>query len=353
MSWVETELREQPAALERFLAAETAHATEIARGLVRDDVRYLLIVSRGSSSNVARYLQYLFGTANRLTVAFATPSLYTVYEAPPQLGPAAVIGISQSGASPDVVAVLDEAKRQGRPTLAITNNSRSPLADTADWVLPLHAGEERAVAATKTYLNSIAAVALLSTVALGANDRLRALRAAPGAVERQIETTLGVAGRFDRYTDVESGTVVTRGVNYGTAFEIALKIRELSGAPFEAFSSADLLHGPIAAAKAGRPAIVIAPSGRTLTSMRAAVDKLRERGSEVIAISDDEAFLAAADTAFPLVRNTPEWLSPLLTVVPGQVAAVRLATPRRAHVHSPARLTQSTLTRASPDASRA
>src|SRR3954453_3292384 len=154
MSWVETELREQPAALERFLAAETAHATDVARGLIRDDVRYLLIASRGSSSNVARYLQYLFGTANRLTVPFATPSLYTVYDAPPELGPAAVIGISQSGASPDVVAVLADAHRQDRPTLAITNDPTSPLALVADSVLQLHAGEERAVAATKTYLNS-------------------------------------------------------------------------------------------------------------------------------------------------------------------------------------------------------
>ena len=345
MSWVEAELREQPAALERFLAAETAQATEIVRGLVRDDVSYLLIVSRGSSSNVARYLQYLFGTANRLTVAFATPSLYTVYEAPPKLGPAAVIGISQSGASPDVVAVLEEAKRQGRPTLAITNNSRSPLADTADWVLPLHAGEERAVAATKTYLNSIAAVALLSTVALGDKERLQALRAAPFAVEKQIESTLGVAGRFDRYTDVESGSVVTRGVNYGTAYEIALKIRELSGAPFEAFSSADLLHGPIAAVKRGRPAIVIAPSGRTLDSMRDALEKIRERGAELIAISDDKEFLASAQTAFPLVPDLPEWLSPLLTVVPGQVAAVQLAKLRGADIDSPIGLTKVTRTR--------
>src|SRR6476619_6792948 len=292
MSWVEEELREQPAALERFLAAESASAVSIVRDLLREDVRYLLIVSRGSASNVARYMQYLFGAANHLPVAFATPSLYTVYEAPPQLGPAAVIGISQSGASPDVVAVLEEAKRQQRPTLAITNDSRSPLAEAADWVLPLHAGEERAVAATKTYLNSIAAVALLSTVALGDQERLQALRAAPAAVEKQIESTLGVAGRFDPYTDVESGTVVTRGVNYGTAFEIALKIRELSGAPFEAFSSADLLHGPIAAVKRGRPAIVIAPAGRTLTSMRVALEKVRERGAEAIAISDDKAFLA-------------------------------------------------------------
>ena len=111
MSWVEAELREQPVALERFLAAESANASGIVRDLLREDVRYLLIVSRGSSSNVARYLQYLFGAANQLPVAFATPSLYTVYDTPPQLGPAAVIGISQSGASPDVVAVLDEARQ--------------------------------------------------------------------------------------------------------------------------------------------------------------------------------------------------------------------------------------------------
>jgi glutamine---fructose-6-phosphate transaminase (isomerizing) len=345
MSWVETELREQPVAIERFLAAETANATQIARGLVRDDVRYLLVVSRGSSSNVARYLQYLFGAVNRLTVAFATPSLYTVYDAPPELGPAAVIGISQSGASPDVVAVLDEAKRQGRPTLAITNDSRSPLAEAADWVLPLHAGEERAVAATKTYLNSIAAVALLSSVAAGDPDRLRALHSAPAAVTAQIEQTLAVADRLDRYRDVESGSVLARGVNYGTAFEIALKIRELSGAPFEAFSSADLLHGPIAALKPGRPVIVIAPSGRTLTSMQAAIGKVRERGSEVIAISDDADFLAASETALPLVPDVPEWLTPLLTVVPGQVAAVRLAKLRGADIDSPIGLTKITRTR--------
>ncbi len=139
--------------------------------------------------------------------------------------------------------------------------------------------------------------------------------------------------------------MIARGVNYGTAFEIALKIRELSGAPFEAFSSADLLHGPIAAAKSGRPAFVIAPSGRTLTSLRAAVDSVRERGSEVIAISDDPAFLSAADTAFPLVPGVPEWLSPLLRVVPGQIAAVRLATLRGADVDSPTGLTKITLTR--------
>jgi glucosamine--fructose-6-phosphate aminotransferase (isomerizing) len=343
MSWVEAELREQPTALERFLAAESAHAPAIVRALLRQDVRYLLIVSRGSSSNVARYMQYLFGTVNRLPVAFATPSLYTVYDAPPELGPAAVIGISQSGASPDVVAVLDEARRQNRPTLAITNDPTSPLALAADSVLQLHAGEERAVAATKTYLNSIAAVALLSTV--DDAQRLGELLAMPNKVADQIERSLEAAGALDDYRDVEGGSVVARGVNYGAAFEIALKIRELSGAQFEAFSSADLLHGPIAALKSGRPAIVIAPAGRTLASMSVALDKVRDRGAEVIAISDDAAFLSEADTALPLVPDVPEWLTPLLTVVPGQVAAVRLAVLRHANIDSPVGLTKITLTR--------
>jgi glucosamine--fructose-6-phosphate aminotransferase (isomerizing) len=343
MSWVEAELREQPAALQRFLDAEALNAQEITHRLLQADVRYLLIVSRGSSSNVARYMQYLFGTVNRLPVAFATPSLYTVYDAPPELGPAAVIGISQSGASPDVVAVIAEARKQSRPTLAITNDPSSPLALAADHTLPLHAGEERAVAATKTYLNSIAAVALLSTA--GDPRRLDELLAMPGKVAQQIEDSLAGSERLDRYRDMEGGSVVARGVNYGAAFEIALKIRELSGAQFEAFSSADLLHGPIAALKAGRPAIVIARSGRTLKSMEVAVDKVRERGAEVVAISDDAEFLEQSDTALPLVPGVSEWLSPLLTVVPGQVAAVRLATLRDVDVDSPVGLTKITLTR--------
>src|SRR5712691_10548428 len=161
MSWLETELREQPAALARLLDRQGARAAELAAAFRPDDVRYVLIASRGSSSNAARYAQYVLGRANRVPVMFATPSLYTLYEQPPRLDGAVVVGISQSGASPDVASVLAEARRQGRPTIALTNDSVSPLAQQADAVLPLDAGEERAVAATKTYLNSLGALALL------------------------------------------------------------------------------------------------------------------------------------------------------------------------------------------------
>ncbi len=346
MSWVERELREQPEAVARFLDKERDNVAALAPRLVREDVSYLLIASRGSSGNAARYAQYVLGALNGLPVAFSTPSLYTLYETPPRLEGALAIGISQSGASPDVVAVLAEARRQGRPTLAITNDPGSPLARAAEWMLPLHAGDERAVAATKTYLTSLAAIALLSAALdRRASGRLDELVAVPAWIAAQVERSLADAHELDRYHDVDGGSVIARGVNLCTAFEIALKIRELSGAPFEPFSSADLLHGPIAALAPGRPAIVVGPSSPALDSLRGSIAKLRERGAPVIAISDDEALLAAADTPLPLVRTVPEWLSPLLTVIPGQVAALRLATLRGGDVDRPAGLTKVTLTR--------
>jgi len=345
MSFVEREIREQSAAAARFLDAEREHVEALAPHLLRTDVRYLLIASRGSSGNAARYAQYVLGSANRLPVAFSTPSLYTLYDAPPRLDGALVLGISQSGASPDVVSVLTEARRQGRPTLAITNAIDSTLGEAAEWTLPLHAGEEHAVAATKTYLNSIVAVALLSAVLAGDAARMNELLQAPDWIDAQVAASLAEADALDAYREADGGAVLARGVNLGTAFEIALKIRELSGAPFEPFSSADLLHGPIAALAPARPVIVVAPSGATLESIRESIPKLRERGSSVVVISDDAELLAAADTQLPLVRAAPEWLSPLLTVIPGQVAALRLATLRGGDVDHPAGLTKVTLTR--------
>ena len=157
-------------------------------------MQYVVIASRGSSSNVARYAQYLLGRAHRVPVMFATPSLYTIYEQPPRLAGAAVIGISQSGASPDVASVLAEARRQGRPTIALTNVGDSPLAREADAVLPLEAGEERAVAATKTYLNSLGAIALLFAAVDGPVPRRSSSRCRMCS-EQQIELSLETAPR--------------------------------------------------------------------------------------------------------------------------------------------------------------
>jgi glutamine---fructose-6-phosphate transaminase (isomerizing) len=345
VSWLEAELRAQPSALATLIDREADRAREIASAFRRDDIRYIIIASRGSSSNAARYAQYLLGRANRVPVMFATPSLYTIYEQPPKLDGAIAIGISQSGASPDVASVLAEARRQGRPTIALTNDSTSPLAQQADHVLPLDAGEERAVAATKTYLNSIGAVALLFAAISEDEVAFDELKHMPEILERQIALSLETSPPLDEYRDAVGATVVARGVNYGTAFEIALKIRELSGLVVEAYSPADLMHGPIAAIQPGWPVIVVAPTGPARPSVEELSVPLQERGARVIAVSDVAAVLRRAHTKLPLVARVPEWLSPMTAVIPGQVTAMRLAQLRGLDIDSPTGLRKVTLTR--------
>jgi len=344
VSWLETELREQPAALARLLERQGRRA-DLAAPFKRDDVQYVLIASRGSSSNAARYAQYLLGRANRVPVMFATPSLYTIYGQPPRLDGAVVVGISQSGASPDVSAVLAEARRQGRPTIALTNDDSSPLAGEADVVVALEAGEERAVAATKTYLNSLGAIALLFT-AIG-DDRVarEELERMPASLERQIALSFETPPALEEYADAVGATVVARGVNYGTGFEIALKVRELSGLVVEAYSPADLMHGPIAAIRPGWPVVVVAPTGPAHDSVVEILPAIAERDARLLAVSDVQSLLDRAHTPLRLVSGVPEWLSPLVAVVPGQVTAMRIAQLRGLDIDNPAGLRKVTLTR--------
>jgi glucosamine--fructose-6-phosphate aminotransferase (isomerizing) len=344
-SHLEAELREQPEALRNLIERQRGYAEQI-RDLFRsNDVQYILIASRGSSSNAARYAQYLLGRAHRVPVAFATPSLFTLYEQPPRLDGALVIGISQSGKSPDVVEVVAEARRQGRPTVALTNSPASPLGQAADAVLKLEAGDEQAVAATKTYVNSLGAVALIFATATSDGRALAELERLPDQLAAQLERSWGDVTVLDDFGRIEGGTVIARGINYCTSFEIALKIRELSGLLFESYSAADLMHGPVAAIAPGWPVIAVAPSGPALGAMADAVGAVGARGARTIAISDDEHLLASAEIGLPLIPGVPEWLSPLVSVVPGQLAALRFAQLRGIDLDRPLGLSKVTLTR--------
>jgi glucosamine--fructose-6-phosphate aminotransferase (isomerizing) len=156
-----SEIAEQPEIIQKIIASESEHIVKIGSEL-KNKFKYVVIAARGTSDNAARYAQYVLGAFNNYQVALATPSLYTVYKNPPDLTDALVIGVSQSGQSPDIVSVLSSAKEQGAPTVCITNDVNSPLAKKSDFVVPLHTGAEKAVAATKTYTASLAAFALLS-----------------------------------------------------------------------------------------------------------------------------------------------------------------------------------------------
>jgi glucosamine--fructose-6-phosphate aminotransferase (isomerizing) len=191
----------------------------------------------------------------------------------------------------------------------------------------------------------LGAIALLFAAATDDRGALDELQRVPSQLALQVERSWVDACGLDRLEGVEGGTVVARGVNYATSFEIALKIRELAGLLFESYSAADLMHGPVAAIGAGWPVIAIAPRGPAFDVMAEAMDQLRARRPRLVVISDDERALGRADVALPLWTVVPEWLSPLVAVVPGQIAALRLAQLRGLDLDSPAGLSKVTLTR--------
>lgn len=344
-SQLEREISEQPDALRRQLAEGRREAEKIAAAVRAYDPRWVLIAARGSSDNAARYAQYLLGAHDRLGVALAVPSLFTLYAAPPALKNALVVGISQSGQSPDIVSVIDEARRQGALTLTITNDPASPLAAAGAHCLPLSAGVERAIAATKTYTCELMALAMLSAALEDRAEHWQELEAVPDQVEQALALNRDLGAAASRFARARGLFVLARGFNYATAFEIALKIKETSYSIAEPYSFADFLHGPVAVIDDGFPVLLVAPSGQALADVPALLDLLSERNASIVAISDRSEILARAAVKLPLPRGVPEWLSPIVSVVPGQLWALALTLAGGHDPDQPRGLRKVTLTR--------
>ncbi len=345
MSLMRDEIFEQPSVVDALIRLEADRVRSIAAALRSLDVRYVVIAARGSSDNAARFGQYAFGSLLGLPVALATPSLFTLYKRPPQLRQALVIGVSQSGQSEDIVSVLAEARRQRVPSLAITNSPDSPLASEADYLIETHAGVERSTPATKTYTSQLAALGLLVAGWLDEPELLTQLRAVPPLMERALELEPRLQEAADRYRAAEHGVVLGRGYNYGTAFEIALKLKETCYLAAEPYSPADFLHGPVALVESGFPAIVVAPSGATAPSLTRFAEDLKGRGASLLMISDLAEALRLADVPLQLPMLTAEWVSPLVTVIPGQLFSLHLAQARGLDPDRPRGLQKVTVTR--------
>lgn len=324
-SYLYQEIREQPDVLKRLLTREKDIIQQFAAAITQRQIGYVLIAARGTSDNAGRYAQYLLGAVNGLVVTLATPSLFSIYKQPPRLGNALVLGISQSGKSPDIVSVVVEARRQGALIAAITNFPDSDLGQQADYVINLNAGLEKSIAATKTYTGELAAIALLSATLAQNNDMIEALTQVPEAVSATLKLEAEIGRLAERYRYMRDCVVIGRGYNYATAFELALKLKELTYTIAEPYSSADFLHGPLALIEHGFPAIVIAPSGLMLPEIKAFIHTLRQRDAEVIVISDDTETLDLARIPILLPRSVPEWLSPITAIIPGQLLAMYLA----------------------------
>ncbi len=331
-----SEILEQPAVLERLLENQASHIQKIARALKKKEIRYVFLAARGTSDNAGLYAKYLWGAFNQLPIALAAPSLFSMYGHPPNLKGALVVGISQSGQSPDIVSVLAEGKRQGAPTLAITNTPGSPLTQVADFCVDIGVGEEKAVAATKTYTAQLMAIAMLST-AWGADQaRLQALRAVPGLVEQVLALDKTLSITAERYRYMDQCVVLGRGYNYATAYEWSLKLKELTYVVAGPYSPADFQHGPIAIIGPGFPVMAVVPSGALFENVLALLRRLASGPkAELLIISDHEEALDLARSPVRLPAGIPEWLTPLVSIVPAQLFTYHLTRARGLDPESP------------------
>jgi glutamine---fructose-6-phosphate transaminase (isomerizing) len=345
MSFLHDEIHEQPVALQRLLTEEAANVRQIAQVIRETKPAYVLIAARGTSDNAARYAQYTLGIFGGLSVALAAPSIHTLYAAQPDMSQAFVIGISQSGKSVDVAQIVSDARQQGAKTLSITNDPHSPMAQAADYHIWLRCGEEKSVAATKTYTAQLTALAMLTAYLVDDATMLTELTRLPQLVSDTLTNAQVINTWAERYRYIERIAVIGRGLNYCTAFEVALKIKELCYVVSEEYSEADFRHGPIAIISRGFPVLVIAPQGKTLPMLVDLLKKLNtELHAECLVFSNDAEACSLGIKAVQL-PELPEWLSPICAVVPGQMFAYRLAEAKGHNLDQPEGLTKVTITR--------
>lgn len=334
------EIHEQPEVLRRLYTTQMEKVAGLAREIKTWEPNYVFMAARGTSDNAGRYANYLLGAYNQLPLAMATPSLFTYYQRPPKLNHALVVGISQSGQSPDIVSVLQEGRKQNCKTLAITNIAQSPLADQADYVIDIQAGPEKAVAATKSYTAELMTIAMLSVCLADDPQRKADLEKVPDWVAQTLELESYIEKIVQRFYYMNQCVVLGRGFNYSTAFEWSLKIKELSYVMAEPYSSADFLHGPIALVAKGFPVIAIVPDGSVSETLEDLLVHLRkDMQAELMVISNRQDVLDLAQIPVKIPVGIPEWLTPIVGIIPGQLFAYHLTklkglnteTPRSIH----------------------
>ncbi len=340
------EIREQPAALRRLLehraefARVAAEAAKRGPGIVR-------MVGHGSSDNAASFGVYAFGLLPGLTAARDSISLLVYYGAKIDLGGSVIVALSQSGRTPDVLEYVARARRGGAFTIAVTNEPDSELAHEAEAVLPLEAGAELAVAATKTYSNQLAALALLAGCLAGRCDEVAGLL---GEVADQVEEQLPELERLARsisvpFSAVSRMFVIGRGPEFATAREIALKLLETCQIAAEPLTATDLAHGPVAALDPLFPVWSIASEDETLDAVVDATARARAAGATVVASGTAAEALVDAQYLVPVPKPRLALLSPLLSVVPGQLFAGAVARAKGLDPDKPRGLSKVTLAR--------
>jgi glucosamine--fructose-6-phosphate aminotransferase (isomerizing) len=343
LSHFRDEIAEQPEVASRLIEQSRDAVAAIGARIHEARPRGYVIAARGSSDHAALYAKYLFGARNHALVALAAPSLFTHYNSAPRLDGQCVIGISQSGASPDVISVIEEARRQGALTIAITNDAGSPLAKAAGLVLALGAGPERSVPASKTYTASLIALALISQVV----DTDAAFAAAISRVPEAMASALEMDSELEKLVAPLNGSraiILGRGFNFSTAEELALKLMETSYLMARAWSVADFEHGPIAVVEAGIPVVAVDGGGAMGARIRSIRERIAAKGCQVVQLVDGDVTDPDSSTTVRLHSGLPEELTPISLAVLAQLLAHRVAVARGFDPDSPREIRKVTRT---------
>lgn len=317
------EIAEQPQVWQRVLADGADAIAKVAAEITDAAPRFVLFVGRGSSDHAALYGKYLVEITHGLPAGLVSPSTMTVYGTRPQLRDVLYIAVSQSGGSPDLVRSIEIAREQGALTLAVTNNPNSALTAAAELHLDVFAGQEQSIAATKSYTAEILALYLLFDRARGGDGRHA--RPLPDLGARVLDCDIG--GIVQRYRFAQRLIITGRGYSYPTALEAALKLMETCYLSAQAFSGADLLHGPLATVDPQMPVLAIVQEGAGGQAMLPVLSRLAERNADVVAVGPGRALEHVVDR-ITLPGGIPEELSPLLEILPLQQLALQLAIAR-------------------------
>ncbi|WP_396327712.1 SIS domain-containing protein [Jatrophihabitans lederbergiae] len=345
---MKAEIAEQPAMLRRIVTDGGADIASVAAEIGRRRHRFVLLAARGTSDHAALYAKYLVEVRLGLPAGLVSPSSMTVYGARPRLTDVLFLAVSQSGGSPDLIDSLTAARECGATTVAVTNNAASALARAAEFSVDVRAGAELAVAATKTYTAELLALYLLlsplaesGTGALGAE-----VAALADAADATLALEPGVVEAAARYRFANRLVTTARGFSYPTAREAALKLMETSYLGAQAFSGADLLHGPMAMIDAELPVIAVVTPGPGGQAMVPVLERLRQREADLLVVGGvPESQQGMPVRTLPVVTSgVPEQLQPILEILPLQLLAMHVALERGGDPDAPRGLSKVTET---------
>lgn len=336
------EISEQPGALDRTLRTELRKMNHLVSFLKTRDLRFIVLVARGTSDNAALFGRYLLEITTGIPVSLSAPSVHTLYRRRLRLRDALVVGISQSGEGADINTVLESCKRSGAHVVAITNHGRSSMAGVAHETFVTRAGVERSVAATKTYTCQLMLLHMLADALAGGD--YEPLRGIPEQAQASLELAPAIESMIGRYRFMDRCTVVGRGLNYANAYELAIKLMETSYIMAERFSAADFLHGPIAMVQRDFPVILFAPPGKVFRDLLAMIERLKELQADTLVISSQPDAWKNAACAIRMPARIPDLYSAIPYIIPGQIFAEKLSLLKGLCPDNPRSLTKVTRT---------